>query len=95
MPNKQEVIESKSDGEEYEDSVVVVTNTAGEPHAVVVKAIVTAIAQLAVLGVVWDHNLQYIMFNSIFNGLLHILFCIVGIELSKLICTLLNHNHLI
>jgi hypothetical protein len=38
--------------------VVVVANTAGEPHTVVVKAIATAIAQLAVFSVVWDHNLK-------------------------------------
>lgn len=58
LPDKDEVIQSKCKGEEHKHPVVVVAHAAGEPHAVVVKTITAAIAQLAVLSVVRNHNLK-------------------------------------
>ena len=58
MPRKEKVVQSESHREENEDSVVVVTNTAGQPHAVVVKTVAATSTEFTVLGVVWYHNLK-------------------------------------
>lgn len=57
ISDKQEVIQSQAEGEEYKHPVVVVAYALPQPHAVVVKPTATAIAQLAVLGPVGDDNL--------------------------------------
>ena len=58
LPDKHEIVESESNGEENEDPVIVATDAAGQPHAVVVKAVATATTQFTVFRVVWDYYLK-------------------------------------
>ena len=56
--DKDEVVKSKAETEEEEEPVVVIGHAAIEPHAVVVKSGVAALAELTVLCPLWNHNLR-------------------------------------
>ena len=52
------MIQCQAEAEENEEAMVVVGNTAIEPHAVVVEPCAARLTQLAVFGALWDDYLE-------------------------------------
>ena len=58
LVEEDEVSQCKNFEEEDKETMVVVSDAGGEPHAMVVKAIAACVTQLAVLATIWNHNLK-------------------------------------
>ncbi len=59
MIDEQEAVQYETHHEHYKVAMTVVPNTAGQPHAMVVKPSAAAITQFAVLGELRDHYLWH------------------------------------
>ena len=57
IPEEDQALNCECYVEEDKEPMVVQPHTTGQPQAMVVKSIATRVAELAVLGAIWDHNL--------------------------------------
>lgn len=62
-PEEDDTLNGEGQVEEEKENVVVEAHTAGQPEAMVVKAVAAGVAKLAVLGTIRNHYLPIVNVN--------------------------------